>query len=335
MSAISVIIPLYNKRPYIGRCLESILSQTVPPAEIIVVDDGSNDGSREVVESYTSPLIRLLVKENGGVSSARNHGIEQATGEFVAFLDADDEWEAGFLETVARLAQRFPQSSVFSTGYRRIYRHTLVEIAALGNGQPEFLIANYFTLAQINSFITSSNTAVRKEIFAQVGLFAEGAKYSEDQEMWVRLALRSPIAYSRQVLATYYCNEGGGLGPKPDRNTLEPPIVVQTLRRIIEAEPVQSVQKKELIGLLNKKIYERFQGVAYLYPGRQSRRFLADNLILSAGTPQYCLLLWAVSWLPAKTFYFLGKIWKSRHLRRVQRFMSRKHFDIVYRQPIG
>ncbi len=92
MPLISVVIPLYNKEPYIKRAIDSILAQKIQDYEIIVIDDGSTDKSAEVVKSFPDPRIRLIQQENAGVSAARNRGIEEAKAELIAFLDADDEW---------------------------------------------------------------------------------------------------------------------------------------------------------------------------------------------------------------------------------------------------
>jgi len=89
-SIYSIIIPLYNKERQIARTLDSVLAQSVADFEVIVVDDGSKDGSAEIVKGYSDPRIRYIKKENGGVSSARNRGIQEARGEWILFLDGDD-----------------------------------------------------------------------------------------------------------------------------------------------------------------------------------------------------------------------------------------------------
>ncbi|MCM8821124.1 MAG: glycosyltransferase family 2 protein, partial [Candidatus Omnitrophica bacterium] len=119
MPIISVIIPLYNKVGYVGRALDSVLSQTVQDFEVIVVNDGSTDGSEKVVEEYKDIRIRIIHRDSpsGGGHKARNEGIKSAISNFIAFLDADDEWKDRFLETVLRLRDKFPSAGAYATAY--------------------------------------------------------------------------------------------------------------------------------------------------------------------------------------------------------------------------
>ncbi|MDE6864821.1 MAG: glycosyltransferase, partial [Alistipes sp.] len=102
---ISVIIPLYNKEREIGDTLRSVLAQTLRPTEIVVVDDGSTDRSADIVREIAAanPLVRLVAQANAGECAARNRAIAETTGEYIALLDADDEWRPGFLQEIAAL----------------------------------------------------------------------------------------------------------------------------------------------------------------------------------------------------------------------------------------
>ncbi|NLB79493.1 MAG: glycosyltransferase family 2 protein, partial [Clostridiaceae bacterium] len=114
---VSVVIPLYNKAPYIMRSLRSVLAQSYQNFEIVVVDDGSTDGGGDIVLSVGDPCIRLIRQENGGVSAARNRGIQEAKADLIAFLDADDEWKPSFLELILDMYSNYPDAGLYGTCY--------------------------------------------------------------------------------------------------------------------------------------------------------------------------------------------------------------------------
>ena len=117
MPKVSVIIPLYNKGKYIARALDSVFSQTYQDYEVIVVDDGSTDNGPEIVKQYNDPRLRLIHQENAGPGAARNKGISESKGEFLSFLDADDEWLPEFLEEGIYALSENPQCSSFCSCY--------------------------------------------------------------------------------------------------------------------------------------------------------------------------------------------------------------------------
>ena len=114
---ISVVIPLYNKEGQIAHTLQSVFTQTFQNFEIVIVDDGSTDNSVEEVEKFDDSRIRLIHQTNAGVSAARNRGIEEASGELIAFLDADDVWMPEYLATQYGLYQKYPECSVYACNY--------------------------------------------------------------------------------------------------------------------------------------------------------------------------------------------------------------------------
>ena len=111
---VSVVLPVYNRETYVGAAIESVLGQTLPPDELIVVDDGSTDASVAVVESFARPCIHVIRQENAGIGAARNRGIAAATGDLIAFIDSDDLWERDKLELqVGALRERDDVQLVF------------------------------------------------------------------------------------------------------------------------------------------------------------------------------------------------------------------------------
>ena len=204
---ISVVIPLYNKAPHIQRALQSILRQTFQNFEIIVVNDGSTDDSEEKATEISDARIRLVNQENSGVSAARNRGIEESTSELIAFLDADDEWMPRHLETVLRLYNNFPDCGAFATarishsfGGKRVK----AQYREIPGGDWEGIIPNYFRSAIGKPPLCSSTTVVKAKVFDDVGRFPDGEIIGEDFDMWARIALRYPIAFSNYSGAINY-----------------------------------------------------------------------------------------------------------------------------------
>src|SRR5262245_30953172 len=118
MARVSVIIPLYNKRPYIARALDSVLQQSLSDIEVLIVNDGSTDGSETIVKACTDPRVRLIHQVNAGPGAARNRGLGEATSPLIAFLDADDEWLPTYLEkSVGLLEAHDPNVAVISSAY--------------------------------------------------------------------------------------------------------------------------------------------------------------------------------------------------------------------------
>ncbi len=205
---ISVVIPLYNKAPYIERAIRSILCQTSRFAEIIVVDDGSTDAGPELVQSLNNSQIRLVRQKNQGVSVARNRGIAEAKSALIALLDADDAWEPRFLEVILKLRKKYPRAGAYATAYR-------VVTPDAQDYMPEFNLAfpdgndgcieNYFQAA-LTFPVWSSAVAVPKKVFEEIGGFQYREIMGEDADTWLRIALRYPIAWSSERLAIYYQN---------------------------------------------------------------------------------------------------------------------------------
>ncbi len=209
----SVIIPLYNKEPHVKRALDSVINQTVQDFEIIVVNDGSTDKSADVVKTFSDARIRLINQKNAGVSVARNRGINEAKSELIAFLDADDEWMPDYLETILRLREKYPFAGLYATSLKTEF----IDNVLMGKDEElrklipdEGLILNFFkvNLKEISHkdiFYTSSVT-VPKKIFLELGGFQTGFWWGEDIDMWGRIALKHPFAYSSQACAVYYQN---------------------------------------------------------------------------------------------------------------------------------
>ena len=209
---ISVIIPLYNKAESIATALDCVLEQTYQDFEVVVVDDGSTDEGAAIVEQYTDSRVRLVRQENAGVSAARNRGIAEAKGEYVAFLDADDEWLPEYLEVQYSLTLRYPQCDVFATNY--IFRgftgnKVTTVLRKLPSKAQDFEMTNYFEVAySSHPPLWTSAVMVCKDAIEKVGGFPVGVKSGEDLLTWARLAIKYRIAYFVRPLAIYNLGEG-------------------------------------------------------------------------------------------------------------------------------
>ncbi len=204
---ISVIIPLYNKEKQIRQTLESVLAQTFQDFEVLVVNDGSTDNSIAVLNEIKDNRIRLIQQENQGVSAARNKGIQAANYDYIALLDADDEWKPEYLATQVDLIQRYPECAVYACAYEFKDYHGNIKSLILNkipftgeNG----ILSNYFEVASCSHPpICSINIVAKKTAFLAIGGFPVGIKAGEDLLTWARLAVNNQIAYSRKILVSF------------------------------------------------------------------------------------------------------------------------------------
>jgi Glycosyltransferases involved in cell wall biogenesis len=176
----SVIIPLYNKAPYIQRAIDSVLNQSFSEYEIIVVNDGSTDGGGELVRQKYGEQVILLNQRNQGVSLARNKGIEKAKYNWIAFLDGDDYWHPNYLQLIAEAIQEQKNVGLIGAYYtfdklpNKVEKPNLIEIQ------------DYFSRAIHNTLFTSSSTVIRKDFFENQEGFKPHLKIGEDLDVWFR-----------------------------------------------------------------------------------------------------------------------------------------------------
>lgn len=197
---ISVIIPLYNKEREIEGTIRSVLAQRLQPLEIVVVDDGSTDHSAAFVEAIPSPLIRLVRQPNAGECAARNRAIAESRGELLALLDADDEWEEGFLEEVAALYREFPGCGIYSTAFR-VVSHDGIFPAPTPTRRG--IVENFFRDSAHRYVSIPSASAIPRQVIDRVGGFPDGMKMGGDLYMWIKIARRYPVCFSPQPLCRY------------------------------------------------------------------------------------------------------------------------------------
>lgn len=204
----SVVIPLYNKEHYIADTIKSVLNQSFRDFELIIVDDGSIDRSFEVAAEAAkcsdSDKIILVRQENSGVAVARNAGVENSRGEYIAFLDADDYWHPDYLETINDLTQRFPESDIFVSSYRIIMGKGKCHYSANLSDEPTLLPSYWLTYKNAYDTVWTSATVIRREAIKKAGMFTPGEKIGQDLDLWARVAKNNPVvAYSPKVCVDY------------------------------------------------------------------------------------------------------------------------------------
>lgn len=252
---ISVVIPLYNKEGQIKKTIDSVLEQSFQNFEIIIINDGSTDKSVDVVQTFTDSRIRLFYQKNQGVSVARNRGVEVAQFDYIAFLDADDEWNVDYLKTQYQLILEYPQCGVFACAYQFILHDGTLRNLIL-NKLPFLgtrgLLENYFEVASCSHPpLWTSAVIVKKEAFVSVGGFPKGVISGEDLLTWARLAVKYSIAYSLNVVASYILDERYDLEGAPPRIPEQEDFVGSGLRMLQQEYPkVKGL--KAYIGLWHK-----------------------------------------------------------------------------------
>src|ERR1044072_1267030 len=217
MVRVSIIIPLYNKAPYVRRALDSIQAQTFSDFEVIVVDDGSTDEGARIVESYTDARVRLVTQPNAGPGPARNRGIAEAKGEFIAFLDADDEWLPDYLSESLRLLESYgTQAATISSGYIEYPAGVSREEMWLSRGitdgvhrlspQPRPALA-----VSMLAYMSPWSTVARADVIRKWGGFYSREKclYAEDAFLWLKVLLNEAVAFNLKPLVRFHVEASG------------------------------------------------------------------------------------------------------------------------------
>lgn len=227
----SVIIPLYNKAPYVTKAIGSVLAQTFADFELIIVDDGSKDNSFSLALKAIegSSNCHIYKQENAGVSVARNNGVALSQGEYLCFLDADDWWAPTFLEEMSKLIAEFPDAGIYGTGYTIVNetRHkTRVSPIGVESGFEKGYINYCQVYAKMLAMpLTSISVAVPRLVFDEMEGFPKGIKLGEDFLLWIRIALKYKVVLINRPLSFYNqdvdsANRGVGRLHNPEEHML-------------------------------------------------------------------------------------------------------------------
>ena len=198
MALISIIIPLFNKEPFIKKTLLSVLSQSFSDFEVILINDGSTDHSVEIANSIKDERIILYTTKNKGVSHARNYGISKANTDLIALLDADDLWEPNHLENLHTLYTSFPNCGLYATNYyKQFFNGKKINTHFNGVSKDHFgIIEDYFLASTLDSIAWTSAVMIPKKIIRELGGFDEEMRSGQDTDLWIRIALNKLVAFS-------------------------------------------------------------------------------------------------------------------------------------------
>ncbi len=209
---VSVVVPCFNHGHFLARAIDSILAQSRQDFEVLVVDDGSTDQTRAVVQGYPNRgerRVRYVWQENRGLPGARNTGIRAARGELIALLDADDSWRPEFLAATGAYLEAHPEAGAVHTGCffidARENRLPQVSTGTVPAGMMRTALVG-------GEFFIPSAVLVRRRCFDQVGLFDESLRASEDWDMWLRVAAAVPFGSLPDPLVEYRIHDGNMSG---------------------------------------------------------------------------------------------------------------------------
>jgi succinoglycan biosynthesis protein ExoO len=297
----AALIPLYNKEPYVARAIASVLAQTRPVDEIIIVDDASTDGSTDQVTAFRDPRLRLLRRtdpKQRGLPATRNLGIRSATSRWIALLDADDRWHEHYIEEIEKLlTQATDRTGMLFTGFENIWSDAVVtrdQYSAFSEDQR-------FTHLSFDCFVSTwlrigdcpvipSGVVLRRDMLFEAGLFKERCRRGEDKEMWLRLLSISDALASPRVCSSYYRAIPGQMQDSVTTNARH--CVCSTLEDMIAR--ASGTRRRLLKRLFNMEVFQYARAV------RQRERVSPEvyrGFFVSVDPQRYFILL-SLSYVP-------------------------------------
>jgi glycosyltransferase involved in cell wall biosynthesis len=337
---VSVIIPAFKSESTIASTIESVLSQTYKYFELIVVDDGSPDNTAGVVDKYRDRLTYIR-QANGGVSRARNTGIEASNGTYIAFLDSDDIWKENKLEVQMMFFQKHPEVDLIASGFRHRksnhnidnmdYKNSFNIFKEYGfklddifdkksslfqnNNQYIFYWGDIYPSLFLGNFILPSSVLVKKEALKEVGLFDERYRIAEDTELFLRFSQKYTIGFIDNPLLYYTLSESGNLTGKHNIEQLIKNGIKIQIDSIINSRK----HYKENKSLLKNGLSMTYCRLAYFYLTEhrtfESRKY-AYFSIRTCSKNKKGYLIYLLSLFPESFLRYLAEIkqWGKKHL---------------------
>lgn len=269
--AVSIIMPAYNAEKTIAESIQSVLNQTFRDWELIIINDGSSDSTSTIVIAYEDPRIILLEQQNSGVAEARNTGIQDAKGDWIAFLDSDDLWLNKKLEKFVAFIEKYPKKGLIYSNTRFFTEDPKIS-KPYNQWKPFVENTDYETLL-IYDYISTLTVMVKREVFKAVGLFDANFFGTEDWDMWLRITEKYPIGFLTEELSLYR-EHAQGISKKFERQHIEEYKVI----------------KKYLFG--EKKIKKSIKNKAlWIWYSKEFLHELKHFKFLSAGKVYFNMLL--------------------------------------------
>lgn len=226
---VSVIIPLFNKAPFVERALASVAAQTFTDFEVIVVDDGSTDDGPEILESLSDPRVRIIRQDNAGPGAARNRGLSEARGELVAFLDADDEWLPDYLAESVRLLDENREAATVTSGYFEFPGGASTETIWRSRELTEGIVrvtaeSDPARVGSLLAYMSPCTTVARADIVRELGGFfdRDHCGYAEDAHLWLKVLLNRAVIVNLTPLARIHFEASGATQTRKQVRPIEP-----------------------------------------------------------------------------------------------------------------
>ncbi len=246
MARISVIIPTFNRALKVARAVSSVLYQRYTDYEIVVVDDGSGDNTTASLKQFGKRITQIVHAKNRGVSAARNTGIRSSKAPFIAFLDSDDYWLPGKLETQMRFFAAKPEAAICQTEEIWI-RNGRYANPAKKHQKPT---GDLFTPSLKMCLISPSAVMLKRSLLEEVGLFDESLPACEDYDLWLRIACRHPVPLIQEW---HVVKEGGHADQLSVRYSGMDRFRIASMRKLLKSGVLTLKQAKEVMAELSRK----------------------------------------------------------------------------------
>ena len=327
MPKVSVIIPAYNCEKYIAATIDSVLAQTFPDLELVVIDDGSTDGTKDVVQQYDA-RVRYFYQKNQGVSAARNRGIAESKGDYIAFLDNDDIWFPDKLELQVPIMEADPDVAMVFTDGEKFNDVGVVEptfkvpleqarlkggvllnrITQMKTNDGSVIRDNFYHDLFLKSFVFNSSVLIRKSCLDQVGIIDASLLINSDYDLWIRMALKYPLVYLNRVTARWRVRADSLSGEMNIRNANYDRWDGLLFEKHLKLCP------KDYVGLARKRAFECYRDAAvdfFQYGDmKEARRLCVKSLTYNRNQP-ILYVYFLASFVPRENIRFMREL-KSR-----------------------